>query len=377
MRRLLYVVIFICFLDLFIELPIITPFAMSLGASEYQAGVVVATYSFFNLLGNVFGGYFSDKIGRKNILVFGMLINICVLFSYSLVDSVTGLLLLRIVHGMSSGMLTPVAFSLVADLSRKEMVGRSMALTGVSIGSAAVFGPAAGGIISGQSTYQTVYGVLACIYIIGALITFFAIKESTTKKDRLQYKATSPFTLLKRPALNVAYVSSFTLMVANGSLAFGLPLKVGALGLEDHITGMLLSIFGITAIIVFASKLNVVYTKVKAVNLVSTGIFIVALSMMALHFAHDLWLMIIVMLVYGGGFSLIFPSMNKMIAENTEVYERGKANGIFYAYFSIGSVAGSFLSGVFATYFNLPFVFIGMILLVMLSIQLVIRRRLG
>lgn len=374
MKLLLYVVIFICFLDLFIELPIITPFAMSLGATEYIAGVVVATYSFFNLLGNVFGGYFSDKIGRKNILLIGMLVNIGVLFSYSAIDSVSGLFFLRIVHGLSSGMLTPVAFSLVADLSRKEVIGRSMALTGVSIGIAAVFGPAMGGVISSQFTYQSVYFVLGCIYVAGILITFFSIKESTTREERKQYKTTSLFKLLKRPALNVAYISSFTLMIANGTLAFGLPLKVNSLGLEDHITGMLLSIFGVTAIIIFASKINVVYTKFKSINLVGTGIFIVALSMMALHFAPDMWLMVLIMLTYGLGFSLIFPSMNKMIAQNTEVYERGKANGIFYAYFSIGSVTGSFLSGVFATYFEFPFMFIGIILITMLALQLIIRK---
>lgn len=374
MRRLLYVVIFICFMDLFIELPIVTPFAMSLGASEYQAGIVVAAYSLFNLFGNVFGGYFSDRIGRKNILIVGMTVNIFVLFSYSLIDSVGGLIFLRMIHGMSSGMLTPVAFSLVADLSRKEMIGRSMALTGVSIGSAAVIGPALGGIISSQFTYQAVYMVLAVIYIAGLLITFFAVKESTTKEERLQYNTTSFSALIKRPALNVAYISSFTLMIANGSLAFGLPLKVNALGLEDHNTGMLLSIFGITAIIVFASKLNVVYTRFRSEDLVASGILIVALSMSALHVVPEMWMMVVVMLTYGLGFSLIFPSMNKMIAQNTEVYERGKANGIFYAYFSIGSVAGSFLSGVFATYFQFPFIFIGIILFVMLCVQLIIRK---
>ena len=41
---LLYLVIVICFLDLFIQLPIVTPFSMSLGATEYAAGFIVAVY---------------------------------------------------------------------------------------------------------------------------------------------------------------------------------------------------------------------------------------------------------------------------------------------------------------------------------------------
>ena len=63
MSKLIYVVIVIVFLDLFIQLPIITPFAMSLGATEYVAGFIVAIYSFFNIFGNIIGGFFADKIG--------------------------------------------------------------------------------------------------------------------------------------------------------------------------------------------------------------------------------------------------------------------------------------------------------------------------
>ncbi len=375
MNKLLFVVIFICFLDLFIELPIITPFALSLGATEYIAGVVVATYSLFNLIGNVSGGYFSDKVGRRNILITGMAVNIVALMSYSLIDSVGALLALRVVHGFSAGMLTPVAFSLVADLSRREAMGRSMALTGVSIGSAAVLGPALGGIISSLAAYQTVYFVLGCIYIIGILLVIFTIRESTTKEERTSHNTTGYRALLTRPVLIAAYISSFTLMVANGSLAFGLPIKIGSLGLEDHVTGMMLSVFGLTAILIFGTKLNAIYNRVRSMRLVMTGIFIVSIAMLILHFAPHQSVVLIVMIIYGLGFAFIFPSMNKLIAENTKVYERGKANGIFYAFFSVGSVAGSYSSGIFTTYFDLPFVFISIILMVMLVIIVVLDGR--
>lgn len=375
MSRLLFVVVFICFLDLFIELPIITPFAFSLGATEYIAGVIVATYSFFNLIGNVSGGYLSDKIGRRNILITGMAVNIVALMTYSLIDSVEALLLLRVIHGFSAGMLTPVAFSLVADLSRREAMGRSMALTGISIGSAAVLGPAMGGIISSLATYQTVYFVLGCIYIIGILLVIFTIKESMSKEERTFHNVTSYRKLLLRPSLIIAYISSFTLMVANGSLAFGLPIKVNLIGLEDHITGMLLSVFGLTAILVFATRINVIYSKIKSMKLVMFGIFMVSIAMLMLHFAPNQSFVLAVMIIYGVGFALIFPSMNKIIAENTEIYERGKANGIFYAFFSIGSVFGSYSSGIFTTYFDIPFVFIGIILMVMLIIIVIMDGR--
>lgn len=375
MHKFLYIIIVICFLDLFIQLPIITPFAISLGASEYTAGIIVAVYSLFNMAGNVFGGYFSDRAGRKNMLLYGMVLQVVIIMTYTIVPSVSLLLLIRVVHGFSSGLLTPAAFSLVADISKKSTIGRSMALTGVSIGTAAVAGPALGGIISSRAGYQTVYLVLAGIFIIGLFLLLLTVKESTTEETREIHYSTNYWQIIKRPSLIVAYVSAFTLMISNGSLAFGLPLKTAALGLSDQSTGAMLSVFGITAILVFATPLNRVYSRYSPVFLVSTGIFIVGISMILLHFIPSTALMYMTMVIYGAGFSLIFPSMNKIIGQNTEMHERGKANGIFYSYFSVGSVAGSFLSGIFATYFETPFLFIGITIILLLSAIFIAHRK--
>src|SRR5699024_751130 len=83
----------------------------------------------------------------------------------------------------------------------------------------------------------------------------------------------------------------------------------------------------------------------------------------------------VVMVIYGLGFALTFPSMNKIIAESSEMHERGKANGIFYSYFSLGSVAGSTLAGYFTTAFGLPFFGIGFVTLLMLVLMLVVRAK--
>jgi MFS family permease len=375
-KIILYLVIVICFLDLFIQLPIITPFALELGASEFMAGIVVAMYSLFNMVGNIAGGYMSDKFGRRNTLLFGMIMQIFFVLIYTTTPSIGILLAVRAIHGFSSGLLTPAAFSLIADISRKSAIGKSMALTGVAIGTAAILGPAAGGIISSTVSYEMVYYILSGVYVFGTILTFFGIKESSTDDSRTHHAATPFKELLLRPSLNVAYISSFTLMIAQGTLAFGLPIKTGLLGLEASMTGIMLSVFGITAIIVFASPINKIYTLYKSENLVGIGILILSGSMMLLHFAPSAVFIFIVMVMYGFGFGFIFPSMNKIVAEHSEMNERGKANGIFYSYFSLGSVAGSVIAGYLATVFDLPFLGIGIVTLVMLLVLMFIRYRL-
>ena len=375
MNRLIYVVIVVVFLDLFIQLPIITPFSMSLGATEYAAGFIVAVYSFFNIFGNIIGGFFADKVGRKRLLYLAMAAQVIILLMYVVVPNVALLIVVRIIHGFTSGLLTPAAFSLVADVSKKATIGRSMAFTGVAIGTSAVIGPAIGGIVSSIFSYQAVYLLTAIIFALSLLLIRLVVVESTTKKSRDHHYDTNYWELLKRPTLIFAYVAAFTLMISNGSLAFGLPLKSMQLNLDDSMTGMFLSVFGITAIIVFASPLNKIYTKVKAEVLVTIGIFIIGVSMILLHFVPTTLSVFGVMAFYGFGFSLVFPSMNKVIALYANMSERGKANGLFYGFFSLGTVAGSYLSGVFSTFYDLPFVFIGITLLILQVTLILISRQ--
>src|SRR5699024_11235957 len=121
-------------------------------------------------------GFLSDKYGRKHTLLVGMFLQIFFVFIYTMAPSIPILLVVRALHDFSSGILTPAAFSLVGDVSRKSAIGKSMALTGAAIGTAAILGPATGGIISSTMSYEMVYYILSVTYVVGTLLVFFAIK---------------------------------------------------------------------------------------------------------------------------------------------------------------------------------------------------------
>src|SRR5699024_11167937 len=199
--------------------------------------------------------------------------------------SIAILLGVRAIHGFSSGLLTPASFSLIADISRKSAIGKSMALTGVAIGTAAIVGPAAGGIISSAVSYEMVYFILSGGYVFGTLLTFFGIKESSTDESRTRHAATPFKELLLRPSLNVAYISSFTLMIAQGTLAFGLPARSGTLSIVASMSGLMLSVFGVTATIAFATPSCKICSRYNRESLVAAGIRISSGSMMLLPFA--------------------------------------------------------------------------------------------
>ena len=87
MTRILSLIIIVSFLDTFIQLPIITPYAIDLGASHILTGAIVAIYSLSNMIGNIFGGHWIDRYGRKKLLLIGMLAVSVILIFYPLAQT--------------------------------------------------------------------------------------------------------------------------------------------------------------------------------------------------------------------------------------------------------------------------------------------------
>ena len=376
MTRLMYIVIVVAFLDTFIQLPIITPYSLELGASYTLAGAIVAIYSLTNIIGNILGGHWIDKFGRKRMLLTGIVFVFIILLFYPLVHNGWQLFIVRFFHGLAGGVLIPAAFAYIGDRSISGSRGKTMAFTGASIGIAAIVGPAVGGVLAARASIEMVFILVAALFFIAAIIVFLFVKESftTTEKGKFNLKDFVP--LVKHPLIILASLSAFSLMVSNGTLAFALPLNVEAMELSTETTGILLSTFGIVALIVFLTPINRIYDMFSAVHLIAAGLTFIGIGMIILSVTTTFSSNFIAMIIYGLGFSFIFPSMNKIIADASTNTDRGKAYGVFYAFFSLGVVAGSSASGLFAEILGLPFLVCAIIMFVSVIIILLLNQKL-
>jgi len=355
MTRILYIIIIVSFLDTFIQLPIITPYAMDLGASHVLTGAIVAIYSFTNMIGNIFGGHWIDRYGRKKMLFLGMVAVSVILLFYPIVTSGWQLFIVRFIHGLAGGVLIPAAFAYVGDQSKHGSRGKVMALTGASIGTAAIAGPAIGGAMAARSKVEFVFILVAVLFAISSFLVAKFVKESFVSTEKGKFNFSQFSGLIKHPLVLQASLAAFALMISNGTLAFALPLKVGDMGLDSETTGILLSTYGIVALFVFLTPLNKMYDRFSPVSLVVTGIGFIGLVHILLNLTTTYWMIIGLMVIYGIGFALIFPSMNKIVTEASTKVDRGKAYGVFYAFFSLGAVTGSFASGLTSEIVGLPF----------------------
>jgi MFS family permease len=350
MKYFLYFIVVTAFIDTFSQLPIISPYAQSLGATPMLMGMAVGMYSLSNMLGNVVAGEWIDQTGAKKILGWGMFITGIILILYTIVTSPLQLIIVRFLHGISAGFLVPAAFTFLANRAEDGKQGKEMALSGAAVGFAAIIGPAFSGIVKENFGIEWVFIVVAMLMIVCSLFVFLVLPSNVKSKEekKRDFNFKEMRALWSRKGLVHAYIGSFSLMFSQGILAYMLPVKIEELGLPSSTTGMLLSTFGIVAIIFFILPTNKIFDKFQREIIMLIGMGIIAFSLVLLSIFDTKNVMFIILGIYGLGFACIFPSMSALIVQYTSESERGKAFGIFYAFFSLGVVAGSFITGALA-----------------------------
>ncbi|MBS4210096.1 MFS transporter [Bacillus sp. FJAT-50079] len=377
MRAFVYIIVFFSFFDLFTQLPIMTPLAISLGATPFLTGLVVGMYSFSNTIGNIASGFLTDRKGPYVILLLGLLLSGSSLFLYSLADNAWLLLFIRFVHGLTAGLIVPAAFTFLANSVAAEKKGKGGAISGAFVGLAAVIGPAFSGIVASKTSEVTVLSITAILMIALGLLSFFFLRSAVIRKKETDHKGEkiSVRVFFQNLSIVKAFVGAFFLMFSQGVLAYMLPLKVADLGQDTQTSGMLLSTFGIVAILIFLLPTNRLFDKIKPLKTLIFGMAMMGLGLLLISLSSNISIIYIIMGIYGIGFAFLFPSLNSLLIEATENTFRGQAYGYFYAFFSIGVVVGSSVTGFLALTANEGFLLTGIILLVVSMIFLYHKKR--
>ena len=136
-----------CFrmLGLFMVLPLLALYAADLpDATPTLIGLAMGMYGLANALLQIPLGWLSDKVGRKPVIIAGLVLFALGSIIAGMADSVMGIIVGRTLQG--AGAISSTLMALVADLTRDEQRTKAMAVVGMSIGLsfavALVLGPA-------------------------------------------------------------------------------------------------------------------------------------------------------------------------------------------------------------------------------------------
>lgn len=341
------VVILVAFLDLFMQFPVIAPYARTLGAAGTLVGVTVAAYSCTNLVGNLAAGAVLDRWGRRWPVLVGLAATTLALLGYAFSGTPQQLLAVRALHGLTAAVLTPGAFAVLGDSARSGQHARVMGLSGAFIAVAAVIGPSAAGVVRDKWGPEAVFLLSAGLMLAAFFIYWFAARSWTpvpaiTTVHGPNASGAAPRRL---PRLVTSYLAALALTVGLGTLVTHLPVVLTERGEPAMHIGLTFTTFALVAMIAMASPLSRVSDRFGRLLPIMAGLALTAGGMLVLRVTAGFHGAILGMGVFGLGFGVLFPAMTALAAELVEWRQRGRTFGVFYAVFSVGVVIGSVVSG--------------------------------
>ncbi len=365
----LYLFLFVAFFDLHAQYPILTPFAISLGAAPSFIGLMMGMYSITHLPGNLIAGFGVDRYGSRLFIVFSLMAAGVVLLFQSQVTNPWQLLLLRSISGFVLAFLSPACLSLLAKItSDRTEQGKLMAGNGLVHTLASVVSPAAGAYLVAKIGFTTAFTLLGWILIVTSVCALFFIRD-IREKAALSPDAVLPGKKKAKPPIVqplpipwLVYLLPVALSCAQGILSFELPLL--AKSQEAMMTtGLLFSVVSIGALVTLSMLF---LNRVSAYQRTLWGSLFLAIVYFCI--ASDIPAPLTVMLLLVGmAKGVILPALSTLLIELSGGARYGRTFSVLSVAFSIGAFIGPMAAGQVRDYISPYYIaFIGLMIAVAL-----------
>lgn len=142
-----------------------------------EVGGIFGMFSISSFIGSMIGGALTDRIGRKAILLFGLVMSALSAVLMGVIDALPLFLVVTLIVGTLSDVAGPAHQSLVADILPEHQRAQGFGILRVAFNLSVVIGPLIGGFLASRS-YLFLFITDAITSTITAVILFFALKET-------------------------------------------------------------------------------------------------------------------------------------------------------------------------------------------------------
>jgi predicted MFS family arabinose efflux permease len=332
---------------LFLIMPVMSLFAEQMeGATPSLMGLAIGIYGMSQAVLQIPFGLVSDRVGRKKIIVFGLLLFCLGSVIAALSTSIYGIVLGRAVQG--SGAIAAPIMALLADLTQEVHRTKAMALIGASIGVSFGVAIAAGPVIAGFIGIHGLFWMIAVLSLLAILVIIFLVPQpQKSKKHRDAELLPATFMqMLKNVELLRLNYGIFILHAILTASFVVVPLLMRDAGLlpAEHWKAYLPVFVGSFAAIIPFVILAEKKRKLKAVFL--GAIIVLVLSDFGLmQFNTTLVGVIGFLWLFFCGFNLLEATLPSLISKTAPGDMRGTAMGIYSTCQFLGAGIGGSLGG--------------------------------
>jgi MFS family permease len=336
-------------LGLFLVLPV-----FALEAAKYPGGndpaligLAMGIYGLTQGVLQIPFGMASDRLGRKRVIVFGLLVFAAGSFIAAAAGSLTWLIIGRSLQG--AGAVSAAVTALLADQTRDEVRTKAMALVGASIGLMFAFSLVAAPMLSehiGLAGLFTVTGALALagVGIVIWLVPPEPVEHKNQPRGRLSEVLTHSGLLRLDFGVFVLHAVQLAMWVAIPAL-----LVHAGLDKSHHWQVYLPAV--LASFVVMGATLFPLERRgyLRAVFLAAIGLVtLVQLGLWLMAGHPNIWGLALLLFVFFCGFNVLEASQPSMATRVAPPHARGAALGVYNTLQSLGFFAGGALGGLLA-----------------------------
>lgn len=353
-------VFFTVYLFFFPTLPF---FIEKLGGAKSEVGVLIGVSSLTSLFVRPFVGYLVDSVGRKPLVVAGLVLFSVNALVYNLTPTPMSILPVRVLTGASLATFVTAASTYVADAVPADRRSQALGYYGVANSLAFAVGPALGGIIihtsaldgldsfltggagwlsgakTGELHFTTLFLVAA---IVSAVCALFALRLPPDMPSAgAAHPRLRPNELFARAAGFAAAVNFTSSFVFAAMVSF-MPLFARDLGMENP--GVLFMVYA-AALIALRIAVGRVTDSVPRAAFIVPGVLCLAAAMVVLLAATTVPMLFLAAALYGVGAGAFQPALMAYVIDRVQPAERGRALSTFTIGNDLGLSLGSFFLG--------------------------------
>lgn len=361
---LLFLAVLIDLLGFGIIIPVL-PFLVK-DINPAQEGLLLAlllsSYSLAQFLSAPFWGRLSDRIGRRPIILVGLIGSAISFAMFGLVTTYPLFLASRVIAGLFTGATLPTARAYVADITPPDERARRYGLLGAAFGIGFTFGPAIGSLLSldiflipGLPEQAPPSLFAALLALINFILARTRLPESLTKvEDQIDFEQVSPVSTLQstlsmasnKQIATLLIIFGFSTLVFSG---FESILALFANTIDTRITedniGYFFALVGILVAVIQSTLVGPVVDLLGEDRTILAALGCQIIGFILMSVTSSIWFLGIVIVPLALGTALLNPSINSAISNRIADTEQGSGLGINSSVGSLGRVIGPIFAG--------------------------------
>jgi len=345
-------------------IPILPLYAQRFSASPFEIGLLLAIYSICQFIASPIMGAFSDRHGRRGVLIYSQLgsvvgylvLGLVMQTHWQNVQLALGLIYLsRIIDGLSGGNVS-TAQAYISDVTTAENRAKGMGLIGAAFGIGFALGPGIGGLLAAAHPSLPGYAAAAASFI-AMVLTYRKLPESRRHKpaESAVWLHPSQFRpiLKNRRLMQLLFIAFFSMAGFVMLESMGSLFALDIFNWHELKVGLYFGYLGVIIAIVQGGLIGRLSRKFGDWPLAIAGPAFVAIGMANLVFlSHHpiVWLMLLGGAASSAGRSLQSPTLFSLMSKNSDPRQQGLVFGLNQGLLSMARVLGPIIGGIMYTY---------------------------